>query len=98
MNRSRNGSQANARHHRQGDLIDHLTRVSRDDCCAEYLVGAFLYVNLDETHLIIVSDCPVDLVHRDGEGFPRNASLDRSTHVHPDMSNLRKPFTIPMHE
>ena len=83
------GTQSDSRDHRQRDLVDHIARMTGDDCRAEYPVRPLLDVDLHEAHFLVVGDRAVHVVHRDGEGLHRDVPLARLPHIKPDMSDCR---------
>ena len=95
MDHVRQCSQPNLAHDRQGDLTDHLSRMTGDDRCPENLIRPFPDVDLDKTFFLSIGDGTVDVIQWSDEGVHSDSLFLGISLIHPDMGDLRIRVSTP---
>src|ERR1700694_5745264 len=81
--------QADAGHHRQRYLVDHLAGMSCDDGGAEYLVAAVTNVDLHEPAILAIENGAIHVMHRHSEGLDWNVAFARLSDVKTHVRDFR---------
>src|ERR1700686_3002193 len=81
--------QADAGHHRQRYLVDHLAGMSCDDGGAEYLVAAVTNVDLHEPAILAIENGAIYVMHRHSEGLDWNVAFARLSDVKTHVRDFR---------
>ena len=77
MNRAGQLVQADLRHHREGDAVDHFTGVPGYDGGAQNRICPVANMDFHEALFFPIGDGAVDIVHRKREGLDRYVALAR---------------------
>ncbi len=82
------GSKSDPRDDGQCNLVDHLTCMTSDNCCAENQIGSFPDMDFHEPDFFAVGDRAMHVMHRDSEGSHRDVLIARLANIEANVGDL----------